>query len=66
LPDNKSAKNIAKSLVLLYNTTYKVHAAGVLVMENITLTKDNIQLIEKIINSRGMASAVVRAERLLF
>ena len=31
-------------------------------MENITLTKDNIQLIEKIINSRGMASAVVKIE----
>jgi hypothetical protein len=62
LPDNKSAKNIAKSLVLLYNTIYKVRAAGVLVMENVTLTKDNIQLIEKIINSHGMASAVVKIE----
>ena len=31
-------------------------------MENITLTKDNIQLIEKIINSRGMASAGVKIE----
>lgn len=31
-------------------------------MENITLTKDDIQLIEKIINSHGMASAVVKIE----